>query len=588
VRTRAMDTSSLKSELRGALYSARYVFLAIGIISLFLNLLMLVAPFYMLQIYDRVLTSQSKDTLYVLTILAVGLLAISGLLELIRSRILVRLGARLNRHMTHDLFETLVRDRIATQQSSGIQPVRDLESVRSFLTGPGLTAFFDAPWTPVFIGVIFLFHPWLGSIALVGAIVLACVAISSEVMTRKPFRAATEEMQGAHRLAESTLRNADVVWGMGMLGDLRQKWQSKHFASLGHTGKATDYIGTFTAFAKFIRPGLQIAVLGLGAYLVIEEQITAGVMIAASILMGRALAPIEASISHWRGFMAARAAYGRMISLLSRYPIPEDRLELPAPQGNLSVEGATLVPPGSERASLYNIGFKLNAGELLGVIGPSAAGKSSLARMLIGIWPPKLGNVRLDGADVSDWERAQIGRYIGYLPQDVELFDGTVAENIARFQDASPDRIIEAAKLANAHDVILRLPEGYETNIGDGGAILSGGQRQRIGLARALFLAPCVVVLDEPNSNLDSDGEEALKVTLQKLKQMQRTVVIVSHKRSTLSAVDKLIVLDNGRQVKFGPRDDVLKELFTPTVVPHPNTAAAQDLTSQSSAEHDR
>lgn len=576
-----MSRSKLSHELRGALYSARYVFLAIGIVSLFLNLLMLVAPFYMLQIYDRVLSSQSKDTLYVLTFLAVGLLLVGGLLELIRSRILVRLGARLNRHMTHDLFDTLVRDRIATQQGSGIQPVRDMESVRSFLTGPGLTAFFDAPWTPVFIGIIFLFHPWLGSVALAGAVILFAVAIFSEVMTRRPLREANEETQRAHRLAESTLRNADVVWGMGMLGDLRRRWQIRHFSALGHTGKATDYIGSSTAFAKFLRPGLQIGILGLGAYLVIEEQITAGVMIAASILMGRALAPIEAAISHWRGFVAARSAYARMIALLNRYQVPEDRVPLPTPEGNVSVEGATLVPPGSERATLFNVSFQLPAGEMLGVIGPSAAGKSSLARMLIGIWPPKLGHVRLDGAEVADWDREEFGKHVGYLPQDVELFDGTVAENIARFQEGSSDNVIQAAKLANAHEMILRLSNGYDTWIGEGGAILSGGQRQRVGLARALYMIPRMIILDEPNSNLDSNGEEALRATLRYMKELRRTVIIISHKRSILSDVDKLLVMDNGRIMKFGPRDQILEELFTPRVVREPQPSVEEQEAAQ-------
>jgi len=568
----------LSNELRETLYSARYIFFAIAIFSFFLNLLMLVAPFYMLQIYDRVLTSQSKDTLYVLTVLAVGLIAISATLEFVRSRVLVRLGARLDRHMTHDLFAALIQDRLATQQNTGSQPIRDLETVRSFLTGPGLTSFFDAPWTPVFIGIIFLFHPWLGMVALAGALMLFALAILSEVMTRKPMREASSDSLMAHRLAESSLRNADVIWAMGMLGDIRKRWQEKHLNALGFTGKASDHIGTFMAFAKFIRPMLQIGILGLGAFLVIEEQITAGVMIAASIIMGRALAPVEASIGHWRSFTSARAAYGRMKKLLNEYDVNQEKMQLPAPQGAVSVEGATLVPPGATKAALFNISFQLQPGEMLGVVGPSAAGKSSLARMLMGIWPPKLGHVRLDAADIADWDRGDLGKYLGYLPQDVELFDGTVAENIARFQEISSDAVTQAAQIANAHEMILRLPEGYETQIGEGGCVLSGGQRQRVGLARAIYGLPRFIVLDEPNANLDSEGENALRHTLRFLKQQKRTVVIISHKRSTLADADKLLVLDGGKMVTFGPRTDVLKQLFTPKVVtpPEPTQQPAQ------------
>jgi PrtD family type I secretion system ABC transporter len=553
--------SKFGNELRETVYAARYIFLSIALFSFFLNLLMLVSPFYMLQVYDRVLTSHSKDTLYVLSILAVGLLAISAMLELVRGRILVRLGARLDRHVTHDLFAALIEDRIATQRNAASQPIRDLESVRSFLTGPGLLAFFDAPWVPLFLGLIFLFHPLLGVVALIGAAILFILAILSELTTRAPWQRATSESMQAHRFAETSVRNADVIWALGMLGDLRRRWQEKHLSALAYTGKATDRLGTFSAIAKFVRPLLQIGVLGFGAYLVIEEAISPGVMIAASIVMGRALAPVEASITHWRSFISARSAYSRLSKLLGDYDINRQRMQLPAPRGRVSVEGMTLVPPSAAKPALINVSFQLAPGELLGIVGPSAAGKSTLARALMGIWAPKMGNVRLDGADMAEWDRKDLGRHLGYLPQDVELFDGTVAENIARFEELVPDAVNRAAQIANAHEMILRLPEGYGTQIGEGGSVLSGGQRQRIGLARAIYNMPCLVVLDEPNANLDAEGEAALRVTLKRLKELKRTVIIISHKRSTLADMDKLLVLDGGRVKIFGPRVDVLKQL---------------------------
>lgn len=557
----------LSNDLRETIYSARYIFLAIAVFSFFLNLLMLVSPFYMMQVYDRVLTSRSKDTLYVLTMLAVGLLAISAMLELVRGRILVRLGARLDRHVTHDLFAALIEDRIATHRSAGSQPIRDLETVRSFLTGPGLLALFDAPWVPLFLALIFMFHPLLGVVACVGAVILLVLAVLSEFTTREPWQRATTESMQAHRFAEASLRNADVIWALGMLGDLRRRWQEKHLLALGYSGDATDRLGTFSAIAKFVRPLLQIGLLGFGAYLVIEEAISAGVMIAASIVMGRALAPVEASIAHWRSFISARSAYGRLSRLLVEYDINRKRMTLPAPKGKVSVEGMTLVPPGAARPALINISFQLAPGELLGIVGPSAAGKSTLARALIGIWTPKVGHVRLDGADMADWDRKDLGRHLGYLPQDVELFDGSVADNIARYEEPNAEAVHNAARIANAHEMILRLPEGYDSQIGEGGCVLSGGQRQRIGLARALYRLPCFIVLDEPNANLDAEGEAALRLTLRKLKELQKTVIIISHKRSTLSDTDKLLVLDAGRVKTFGPRAEVLQKLWKPQMV---------------------
>jgi PrtD family type I secretion system ABC transporter len=541
------------------LWPFRRIFLVVGVFSLFINLLMLVTPLYMLQIYDRVLTSQSKDTLLVLTLLAVALLAIGAILELTRSRIMVRLGAQLDRQLAPALFSAQIRDRLAGQ--GGGEPIRDLETLRGFLTGPALAALFDAPWTPVFITIIFLFHPWLGAVALAGGALLFLLALVSEAATRGPLRSAGADGMEAHRFAQTSLRNADAVWAMGMLHDLRRNWEQMHLSALGLAGSASDWIGAFSALARFIRMVLQVALLGLGAYLVIGEQISAGVMIAASIIMSRALSPVESSIAHWRSFINARAAYARVTTLLGRRQAADTHMRLPAPSGALSVEGATLMAPGASKATLINIGFELKPGEMLGIIGPSAAGKSSLARMLMGIWTPMAGEVRLDGADIADWARSDVGKYVGYLPQNIELFDGTVAQNIARFQEGAHEAVIQAARLANVHEMILRLPDGYETSIGESGTALSGGQRQRVGLARAIYKAPMLIVLDEPNANLDGEGEAALSLALKRLKALKRTVIVISHKRSILACADKLLVLDGGRIRKFGPRVEVLQEL---------------------------
>lgn len=554
------------NELRNTLYAARSIFLFVAIFSLFLNMLMLVAPLYMMQIYDRVLASRSKDTLYALTLLAIGLLAVSAVLELVRGRILVRLAARLDRRLTHNLFAAIIQDRIATGQSGGSQPIRDLEIIRGFLTGPGLIALFDAPWVPLFLALIFLFHPLLGVVSCAGAALLLVLAVLSEFTTRAPLQEAAAEMIQAHRFAEASLRNADVIWALGMMGDLRRRWQERHLSALGLSGMASDRLGVFSAIAKFVRPLLQIGLLGFGAYLVIEEAVSAGVMIAASIVMGRALAPVEISIAHWRSFISARSAYGRLNELLGGYDVDRKRMRLPAPLGRISVEGVTVAPPGALRPALINVSFQLAQGELLGIVGPSAAGKSALARALMGIWTPKAGYVRLDGADITEWDRKDLGRYLGYLPQEVELFDGTVAENIARFEEPAAEAIHQAAEIAHAHDMILRLPEGYDTQIGEGGSALSGGQRQRIGLARALYRLPCLVVLDEPNANLDADGEAALRVTLRRLKALKKTVIVISHKRSTLSDADRLLVLDAQRVKSFGAKADVLQQFWTPQV----------------------
>lgn len=547
--------------LSEAFKDVRGAFVSIGAFSFFINLLMLTGPLYMLQVYDRVLTSGSRHTLIMLTVVAVGMILTSALLELVRSRILVRIGSRLDRRLNDRLFAGLLRLHLQQKGSSQSQPLRDLETLRGFLTGSGLISLFDAPWTPLFLAIIFLLHPLLGLVALSGAVVLFILAVVSELVTRGPLREASHDSAAAHGFTENTLRNAEVIEAMGMLPGLQRRWQARHQAALVAQAKASDRGGLLTACAKFVRPVLQVAILGTGAYLALQQVITPGVMIAASIIMGRALAPVEGAIGNWRGFILARNAKSRLRSFLEKDEPPEASMPLPRPKGAVSVERLVAAPPGLERPVLKGISFALKAGDSLGIIGPSAAGKSTLARLLIGVWPAAAGQVRLDGADIGDWNHLELGSHLGYLPQDVELFDGTVAENIARFGEPNPENVVRAARRAGVHELILRLPEGYDTMIGPGGAALSGGQRQRIGLARALYGDPAFMVLDEPNSNLDGEGEAALRQAVQELKQDGTTVVVIAHRPSVLAGMDKILVLRDGQIEHFGSRDEVLPKV---------------------------
>lgn len=547
-----------------ALASVKGGFIAVGVFSLVINVLMLVSPLYMLQVYDRVLTSRSFETLIYLTVLAVSLIAFNALLELVRSRILVRVGARLDERLSEPVFHAIFKDNSA-QIQGGTLPLSDLATVRNFLGGSGPNAFFDAPWTPIFIALIFLFHPLLGLIATIGAVLLFVIALVSEAATRNVYGKASGKAREASNFANATLRNAEVIRGMGMLPQLTAKWLEKNRDSLIFQNLANDRVGLLTSFSKLVRPILQIAMLGCGAFLVLQELSSPGIMIASSIIMGRALAPVESAVSQWRSFVAARASYGRLKETLSTQTARGPQLSLPKPKGHISVQSLTLVPPGSEKPVLHDVSFDIQPGEVLAVIGASAAGKSTLARALVGIWPPADGHVRLDGADLSQWIPEELGAHIGYLPQDVELFDGTVAENIARFTGLHSARIIEAAKQAGAHEMILHLTDGYDTQIGPQGCVLSGGQRQRVGLARALYNQPALIVLDEPNASLDSAGEKALMTTINHLRERGQTVVIISHRASILTAVDRVLILNQGRVEAFDKRESILPKLVGST-----------------------
>jgi PrtD family type I secretion system ABC transporter len=544
--------------LKQALAACRGGFVAVVVFSLFINVLMLTAPLYMLQIFDRVIASRSEDTLLYLTLIAgVALLTLAAL-EITRSRIMVGLSSWLDKQLSGTVLEGSIGLSVAAAGAPSIQGLRDLSTFRTFLAGPGMFPILDAPWTPIFIAVIFLMHPVLGWLALGGAIILFCLALANEVTTRDLLRRSGGASITALRQAESAVRNAHVIEAMGMMPNLVKRWHSKNAEMLDFQARASTRAGAFTATSRFIRQGLQIGMLAAGAWLALGGEITAGMMIAAAILMSRALAPVEQAIGSWKSAIAAREAYQRVRDQLAATPVRGEEMPLPRPEGQLAVEGVTYFHPGAAEATLRGVSFRLEPGEVLGLIGPTAAGKTTLAALLVGIAKPRVGHVRLDGADMADWASEDLGRHIGYLPQDIELFAGTVRDNIARMGEADPESVISAAQLAGVHEMILQLPNAYETEIGEAGVALSGGQRQRIALARSVFGHPRFVVLDEPNASLDAAGEEALINAIVTLKKRGTTLVVITHRPSILRHVDKALVLRTGTVEAFGPPSEVL------------------------------
>jgi len=537
-------------------------FISVGFFSLFINFLMLVPAFYMLQVYDRVIATGSHSTLLMLTLILTLLLATMGGLEWVRSRIMVRLSTRLDLILGPRLYEASFKQALASGgMQASAQPLSDLTGLRQFITGNGLFAFFDAPWLPIYLAVMFLFHPWFGWFAVGCALVLVALAYLNEHLTNAALLEANKQNLTATAFTQKNLRNAEVVDSMGMLGMLRERWQAMNHQVLALQGVASDRGGSIAALSKTFRLLVQSLILGLGAYLAIEQEITPGLMIAGSILLGRALAPIDQMIGAWKGFSAARGQYARLDALLKQVAAEPERMSLPVPCGEVSAENLVVVPPGAQKPVLAGLNFHVAAGDAVGIIGPSASGKSTLARALLGIWPAAQGKVRLDGADVFAWNREELGQHVGYLPQDVELFEGSINENIARFGPVDPVAVVEAARLAGVHELILKLPQGYDTVIGATGGGLSGGQRQRIGLARAVYRRPRLIVLDEPNSNLDDVGERALSEAIAKLRQAGCTLFVITHRTSVLNVLDKLMVLREGALAMFGPRDKVLAEL---------------------------
>jgi PrtD family type I secretion system ABC transporter len=562
-----MQKKKERSELALALGKCRAAFLGAAVFSFFINLLMLVSPIYMLQIYDRVLNSRNETTLAVLTGICVALMVVYGALEMVRAQVLVRVGGRMDDLLNRRVFEAIFKLAVENPAAASPQSLRDLDALRQYLTGQGLFAFFDAPWIPIFYVAVFMIHPTLGILSVIGGFVILALALANEMATRSTLGEATKSNISASRFVETSIRNVEALQAMGMVGAMYQRWSGRHKRTLQYQAAASDRAGVLTAGSKFVRITLQMLVLGVGAFLVIHNELTAGMMIGASIIMGRALAPIEVAVATWPQFLATRAAYARLVSLFEYIPPSAAPMPLPAPRGELAVENLIVIPPGAKTPALRGLSFRIAAGDVVGVIGPSAAGKSTLARALVGVWPAATGTVRVDGGDIKTWDRERLGPSIGYLPQDVELFEGTVAENIARFGPIDPDATVEAANRAGVHQLILNLSNGYDTQIGAGGQALSGGQRQRVGLARALYRDPPILILDEPNSNLDTDGEAALARSIAQLKDQRRTTVVITHRLNILASVDYIMVLNQGVIEKFGPRDQILALFLQPNAV---------------------
>jgi ATP-binding cassette subfamily C protein len=550
-----------RAELAEALRRCRSAFIAVAIVSGLINILMLTAPLFMLQVYDRVLPSRSLPTLIGLAILTAALFAFQGLLDVIRARILLRVGGSLHEELSERTYDAVARLPLESRGSGdGMQPVRDLDQIRAFLATAGPGALFDLPWMPLYVLVCFLFHPLIGIAAGIAGLLLIVLTLTTEAVSQKPARAANRHAIQRNNLLEATRRNAEAVHALGMQATMTARFAVINDNFVQAQRLTSDRAGMLSAITRVTRLVVQSAVLGLGAYLVINQEASAGVIIASSILVSRSLAPVEQAIANWRGFVTARQSYDKMNKLLALLPQRRLILRLPKPERALKVESASATPPGDARVVLADVNFELKAGMALGIIGPSASGKSSLARLIVGVWRPARGKVRLDGAALDQWSPEELGRHIGYLPQEVELFDGSIAENISRFEkDAEPDAIINAARAAGVHALIVGLPEGYETRIGEGGFKLSSGQRQRVALARALYRDPFLVVLDEPNSNLDSEGEVALANAIMDVRARGGIAIIIAHRANALAAVDHVLILNQGRQKAFGPRDEVLR-----------------------------
>jgi ATP-binding cassette subfamily C protein EexD len=558
-----------KDELRLALRACKQYFVYAGIFSAAVNLLLLTPIIYMMTVFDRVVSSGSLPTLAMLSLLMVCLLMAMGGFEWVRSMVLIsasnRLESILRKRVSNATFK---RSLLTGGLVSNAQPVQDLSSLRQFLTGNGLFAFFDAPWFPIYIGVMFLFHPVFGIAGIISGIIMVTLAIIAEKTTGKLMTDANATAIKASAQFQGSLRNAEVVTAMGMAEDVHRKQDALHADVLNKQTEASRKAGMLSGLSKSTRMIAQSSLLGLGAYLALKQEITPGMMVGGSLLLGRALAPIDMLVGSWKGITLARTQYARLNEVLQALPPSAETMKLPAPEGALRAEQVTVVPPGSKNVIVRGVSFALERGEFLGIVGPSASGKSTLARALLGVWPIYAGKVRLDGADIASWNREQLGPHIGYLPQDIELFDGTVAENICRFRQPDPEQIVAAAKAAGVHDMILRLPSGYDTVIGGAGGMLSGGQRQRIGLARAIYGQPSLLVLDEPNSNLDDKGERELVESLRRVKSDGCTVIIITHRTMVLQCVDKILVMKEGAAVNFGPKDQVLAKLAQPTAVP--------------------
>lgn len=551
------------AELRAARRESNALFLSVFLFSVVYNLLLFTGPLYMMQVYDRVLGSRSEPTLFALSIIVIFLFLVMGVLDHVRARVMARVGASFQSRLDRRVFEAaLQRSQVAPSDPAAAAAQRDLESVQRLLGSPVLIALFDIPWTPLFILATFIFHPLMGWLSVGGGIILIIITVLNQRVTKVPLNRANSATITAERMAENLKAEAEVVQALGMRDAGFTRWQRARGAALSETIAASDVGGTYSVITKTFRQFLQSAMLGLAAWLVLKGELSSGAMIAGSILMGRALSPIETTVSQWAVVQRAQEGWGRLAELFTRQPQEAGRTALPRPKALLEAQNLTVVPPGESYATLRMVSFRLEPGQALGVIGPSGSGKSTLARALIGAWQPAGGKARLDGASLDQYDPDVLGSYIGYLPQRVTLFEGTIAENIARLQ-GNPDglKVVAAAKKAAAHDMILRLPDGYNTRVSALGGRLSGGQIQRIGLARALYGDPVIIVLDEPNSNLDNEGSVALNEAIKQMKAAGCAILIMAHRPAAIQECELLLVVEEGTRRAFGPRDQVLREM---------------------------
>ncbi|KQO85520.1 type I secretion system permease/ATPase [Methylorubrum extorquens] len=563
-----MSDRVAESVLKDGLRAIRPVLVTVFVFAFFTNLLLFAGPLYMLQVYDRVLSSRNEATLLGITGIAAFALAVYAVLEMLRSRLLVRGGMIFDRKVAGPVFEIVHRAALLKPRAGHETVLRDVDVLREFLTGGAILALCDLPWASLFLIACFILHPWFGWMALLGGGTLLGLTLLTDLTTRRPLDVASQAAREAGEQARATMRGGEVLRAMGMLGALRSRWHRRHDEAIRLQARASDRAGLITAATKFTRMFLQTMVLGVGAYLAIHGEISAGSMIAASIIMGRTLAPIEAVVGHWKSFTAARRSYARLADIVGRIGLEPQRVMLPRPRGLIETENLVVAAPGSPTAILHDVSVRLEPGSVVGIIGPSAAGKSTLVRAITGVWPITSGTVRIDGADLRHWDPQALGRHLGYLPQDVELFDGTVAQNIARFDTQDDAAIVSVAQRAGCHDLIQALPDGYNTRIGSGGHGLSGGQRQRIALARAMYGDPSLVVLDEPNASLDQAGEAALMRAVADLRERGTTVVIVTHKVSLLAGADQILMLEGGTLRASGPADQILTQVSGPRPVP--------------------
>ena len=552
-----------RGEIAAVLLASRAAFASTALFSCLVNILMLTGPLFMLQVYDRVLTSGSVPTLVALTGIVMALYAYYGFLEFLRARILVRIGRRVEEKLRDRVFDSMAEHSLRRTQGIGGQPINDLATIRQFLSGQGPFAFLDMPWVPIYLLVIFLMHWVLGVASVIAAVVIFILAVWSEKATRGPLAEANAAIVKSSIMTDESRRNSEALHSLGMRGAIRKKWSDMQQLALDHQTIANDVGGSLSAASRVLRLMVQSGILALGAYLALQHEISAGAVIAASIIMGRALAPVEQAVASWQQFLGFRKAIERLGIILASVPAVAQRMKLPTPSGKLEVENLIVQMAGAEKPVLHGITFSVEPGKGIGIIGPTGAGKSTLARALVGVMPITRGTVRLDGATHDQRDIDEAGKLIGYLPQDIQLFDGTAAQNIARFEvGAEPTKIVQAAQLANVHDLIMRLPMGYDTPLGENGARLSAGQRQRVALARCLYGDPVLFVLDEPNSNLDAEGEAALDRAIRVSMERGASVVVIAHRPSALASIQQILVLSEGRTVALGPRDEILKRVL--------------------------